>query len=146
LRSERWIIISLTGTAPFGISAGSTFFSVVVKACGNRFSIRIFLVLDDDPFACCRCSNRKAGLAFSDVDFYRRLACSRGCGEGLSVDFDGFHIFIEQGDMKLSILLSHLSVHGFVGAEFEDAAFVGTEFDFSVTEGEACGEGEDYCC
>lgn len=45
--------------------------------------------------------------------------------------------------MKLPVFFGDFAVHRFVSAEFENTAFVWSEFDFSMAEGEACGQGED---
>ena len=49
---------------------------------------------------------------------------SGGDGDGLGLDLHGLHVLVENGNLELAVLGGDFAVHGFVGAEFEDAAFV----------------------
>ena len=111
-----------------------------MKARGDGFGIGGFLVLDDDPFACFGSGGAECGFGFGDFHFHGLLAGCGGSGERLGGDGDRFHVFVQQGDVQFAVFLGDFAVHGFVGAEFEDAAFVRSEFDSFVSERETGGD------
>ena len=127
---------------PFGFGAGFAGGGVVFEAGGDGLGLGKVFVLEDEPFAGFDDGDEEAFGAFCDFEFGGVVAVAGDGGEGLLGHGDGFHVFVEQGDLEFVASDGDFAMHGFVFAELEDAAFVGAEFDAAVGEEEAGGGGE----
>jgi hypothetical protein len=85
----------------------------------------------------------EAGGGGGDFELFGVLTIGVGGGEGLLVDGEGFHVLIEQGDVKAVAFDGDLAMQCFIGSEFEDAAAIGAEFDAFVGSGDGGEEDEE---
>ena len=136
---------------PFGGIAGLARGGVVFHASGDGFGFGILFELHDQPLTSFDGGQDEAGVGFLDCQFLGFLPGAAGSCQRLVRQRDWFHVFIEHGDVKLSVFDGDFAMHRFIFAEFQDTTALGAEFDAAVAEGEAGGkhecEGESgECC
>ena len=111
----------------------------------DRFCRGIRFELENDPLSSGRCREGKSVAFGLDRQFFRGLTCATSCGQFLLFELHGFHVVIQQGDGDLAVLFGDFRVQRLIGAEFENAAFVRTEFDSLMREHGTDG-GEEHKC
>src|SRR5690606_10375510 len=100
-------------------------------------------VLEDEPLAFGDDGEGEAFLILFHGEAGGFVAVTGAGGELLLTHWDGVHVFVEEGDGELALFDGDLAVHGFVFAEFEDAAAVGADLNAAVSKKKAGGGGED---
>lgn len=128
-------------TEPFGVVAAAAVFGVVFEAGGDEFGCWVWAELEDEPLAGGHEWEGEASGGLGDGEFDGFLPSAAGGGEGLACGGERFHIVIEQGDVELISFDGDFAMEGFIIAELEDAAAVGSEFKALMGEAEAGEEG-----
>jgi hypothetical protein len=128
---------------PLGFVAAGAVAGVVGHAGGDGLGIGGGAVLEDEPLAFGDDGEGEAFFILFHGEAGGFVAVAGAGGELLLVQGDGFHVLVEEGDVELAFFDGDLAVHGFVFAEFEDAAAVGAEFDAFMGEGQGGDEAEE---
>lgn len=131
---------------PFGIGAFFTDGRVVFQTSGDGFSLRSFFVLQDEPFTRLDDWNNKPfGILFHG-QLLRCGAISGHSSERLLIHRDGFHVFIQHGDVKFVALHDDFTMRGFVLTELYNSTPIRAKFDAFMSEAERGDEAEEEEC
>ncbi|TAE78448.1 MAG: hypothetical protein EAZ84_01280 [Verrucomicrobia bacterium] len=108
-----------------------------MKSRGEKLARGIGLELENQPLVLSRNRHCKSLGVLGNFQLRRLLPSARGSDQTLRLDPHRLHVLVEQRYAELSVFFGDLAVHGFIVAEFDDAALIRPEFNPFMPERKA---------